>query len=237
MTARHGCQDPHELGTDPDAPPALIETLRYEEGYARLERHLARLRASAQTLGHRYAEPDVRRALAEAVPDAPGVWRVRLELRADGEVRCQTRRLEAGPPEPVPVALARERIAADDPWRRHKTTHRQVYDTATTVARRYGWADVLFMNQRGQVAEGAISNVFMTRGAHLITPPVSAGALPGVLRADLLVEGRAVAGEVTPADLRDGAALWIGNALRGLRRARLVATDVEVREQGNARER
>ena len=37
-----------------------------------------------------------------------------------------------------------------------------------------------------RVAEGARSNVFVERDGCLLTPPLSSGALPGVLRGELL---------------------------------------------------
>jgi para-aminobenzoate synthetase / 4-amino-4-deoxychorismate lyase len=54
----------------------------------------------------------------------------------------------------------------------------------------------------------------------LLTPPVSAGLLPGVLRASLIEAGRAAETDLTADDLADG--LLLGNALRGLMPARLV---------------
>jgi para-aminobenzoate synthetase/4-amino-4-deoxychorismate lyase len=55
----------------------------------------------------------------------------------------------------------------------------------------------------------------------LVTPPLARGLLPGVLRASLIEEGRAVEGELRADDLRGE--FMIGNALRGLIPARLVA--------------
>ncbi|MGB1236737.1 MAG: aminotransferase class IV, partial [Pseudomonadales bacterium] len=42
---------------------------------------------------------------------------------------------------------------------------------------------MIFLNSRGYVAEGTITNVFVEDDAGiLLTPAVSAGALPGILR-------------------------------------------------------
>jgi para-aminobenzoate synthetase/4-amino-4-deoxychorismate lyase len=70
------------------------------------------------------------------------------------------------------------------------------------------------------VAEGARSNVFVERDGVLLTPPLSSGALPGVLRASLLASGRAKEAVLWPADLQQG--FYLGNALRGLIRTNLV---------------
>jgi para-aminobenzoate synthetase/4-amino-4-deoxychorismate lyase len=81
--------------------------------------------------------------------------------------------------------------------------------------------DRVFLNQRGEVAEGARSNVFVERDGVLLTPPVASGALPGVLRAELLATGKAREAVLLPADLEGG--FWLGNALRGLVPVTLVA--------------
>lgn len=52
-------------------------------------------------------------------------------------------------------------------------------------------------------------------------PPVTSGALHGVLRAELLANGRAREAVLWPADLAGG--FWLGNALRGLVRVSLLA--------------
>ena len=73
---------------------------------------------------------------------------------------------------------------------------------------------MVFLNERGEVAEGARSSVFVERDGVLLTPPLNSGALPGVLRAALLASGRAREAMLMPADLAGG--FWLGNALRGL---------------------
>ena len=54
------------------------------------------------------------------------------------------------------------------------------------------------------MAEGARSNVFVERNGVLLTPPESSGALPGVLRAELLAAGLAQEAVLQPGDLGPG---------------------------------
>lgn len=209
-------------------PPSLIETLRYEGAYLRLERHWARLAASARELGHVWRPERVRCALDEAAAGRRGAWRVRLLLPADGRPRWQARPLPPSRPEPVLVGLATARIDGRDPWRRHKTTRRETYDAATAQARRLGLADLLFLDADGYLVEGAVSTVFVRLGPRIVTPPVQRGALPGVLRAELLARGWAQEADVIADALRDAAEIWIGNSLRGLRRAHLAPPRIPV---------
>lgn len=222
--------------TAPKAPLALFETMRSELGeLRRWERHLARLTASAAALGIPFdpaaAAPAVaaRIGVGESAPQ--GSLRVRLELRADGALAVDVRPHPDTAPatsaataraEPI-VVWSAVPIRADDPARRHKTTDRALYDVATAWAAGAGVADVLFVNQHGRVAEGAISNVFLLGpDGRWLTPPVSDGALPGVLRAELIEHGEAVEAPLSPPDLLAGR-VAIGNALRGLRAVRLAS--------------
>ncbi len=208
--------------SDCDPGLKLIETLRRSEGgYPELAGHLARLRRSAAWLGFPLDEAQVMQAL-DAQP-ATACWRVRLTLDKAGVVEVAAFALVDAPAACCLAELSGVAIDADDPLRGHKTTSRALYDNAlAALGDKPEVFDVVFLNQRGEVAEGARSNVFVERGGVLLTPPLASGALPGVLRARLLAEGRARECVLYPADLADG--FWLGNALRGLRRVVLRST-------------
>ncbi|WP_265944396.1 aminodeoxychorismate synthase component I [Dechloromonas sp. A34] len=204
---------------DCDPGLQLIETLRRGNGqYPRLDGHLARLRRSARWLGFALDESELLRQLA-AQP-AVGVWRVRLTLAKSGQIEVQSFVLPADAGGIRRARLADVRIDSANPLRQHKTTERQVYDQAlASLAVDSSIFDVVFLNERGEVVEGARSNVFVERDGVLLTPPLNSGCLPGVLRAELLGSGRAREAIVWPEDLVSG--FWLGNALRGLIRVEL----------------
>jgi para-aminobenzoate synthetase/4-amino-4-deoxychorismate lyase len=108
-------------------------------------------------------------------------------------------------------------MAADDFRLAHKTSLRGPYDAAR---RDSGAAEVVFVDGPGFVTEGSWSNIFVERDGQLLTPPLSLGLLPGVLRAELIDKGRAVESHLRLADLAGG--FFIGNSLRGLVPARLI---------------
>ena len=197
----------------------LIETLRREDGdYPRLAGHLARLHHSAAWLGFPLDEKQVRKLLADQ-PES-GLWRVRLTLAKDGRLDVRSFPLGDEPAGRRQALLAAVPIGSAHPLRRHKTTDRALYDEALSVlAGDPQLFDVVFLNERGEVAEGARSNVFVERDGILLTPPLASGALPGVLRAEMLADGRAREAVLWPEDLDGG--FWLGNALRGLIRVSL----------------
>ncbi|HTN97899.1 MAG TPA: aminotransferase class IV, partial [Nordella sp.] len=77
--------------------------------------------------------------------------------------------------------------------------------------------DALFLNTQGNVAATTIANIFMLRGGRLITPPESAGILPGIARRKLLAAAGADESEIAPAELFDAEAVFLTNSLRLVR--------------------
>lgn len=202
-------------------PFGLIETLRCVPGsdtpYPLLELHLARLSASAAHFGIPCAPEALRGALLAHAHGLAGPHRVRLELSPTGAARIGSAALAPLPPGPVRLGLARARLRADDPLLRHKTTARALYDATLAAAEAAGCFDALFLNERGEVAEGARSTLFVDTGeGALLTPPLASGALDGVLRRSLLEKGEAREAVLRLADLASARRLHVGNALRGL---------------------
>ncbi len=199
-------------------PPdlTLIETFRWEGGFVRLEAHLARLDATARRLGVPLDRGAVDAALAKVAGAGP--LRVRLTVDRGGAVA-----VAAAPLGPAPavwrLALAAERLDPDDPWLGVKTSERRRYDAAR-AALPEGVDELMFLNRRGEVCEGTITNVFVEAGGVLLTPPLACGLLPGVLRAELLARGAAREAVLGAGDLAAGR-LFVGNSLRGLCAAHL----------------
>ena len=201
----------------------LIETMRFDpsDGIADLERHLARMKASADALDFRFDRHEARNDLQAATFRA-GPSRLRLALSRGGCLAIELTPLAEPPEEPVAVALAPMPVAAEDFRLRHKTSDRGFYDAARAAA---GAFEIVFTDADGFLTEGSFSNIFVERDGILLTPPLARGLLPGILRARLIDEGRAKEADLREADLAGG--FLIGNAFRGLVRARLRSPGAE----------
>ena len=199
----------------------LIETMRFcpEAGVPLLELHLARISASARALGFAFDRHAVRNAIQALCFEADTPSKLRLMLARGGATSLEIAPLPAAMDLAVCAVLPLPVDAGD--WRlAHKTSDRGFYDSALAAGRGAGADETLFIRDDGLLTEGCFSNIFAPRDGRLLTPPARLGLLPGVQRASLLAEGRAVEAELTLDDLEGG--FFIGNALRGLVAARLL---------------
>jgi para-aminobenzoate synthetase/4-amino-4-deoxychorismate lyase len=201
----------------------LIETFRWaaDAGFVRLRRHLDRLEQSAAALGFAFDRIAARRTLErydrQWTEGRVGDRRVRLSLGRSGGPTVENFAAPAPDHGAVTLGFASRRLDAADPFLRHKTTFRVVFDAAAAEADAAGWAEALILNQYGEVADGSRHTLFAEFAGRLLTPPLAAGALPGVLRGELIEAGRAVEKSLTPGELEGADGLFIGNSLRGLR--------------------
>jgi 4-amino-4-deoxychorismate lyase len=203
----------------------LIETMRWEpgSGFLRFERHLARLYASAAELGFACDSERIGEVLSNAVNGHGIALRVRLALQRSGEAAAAVQPYEPLPADKVwRLQLARIRLDSGNMLLRHKTSLRQVYTQARAEYLATRADEVLLANERGELCEGTITNLFADFGdGPLATPRLDCGLLPGILRGSLLDEGRAVEAIYSFEDLKAAKAIFVGNSLRGLIPARL----------------
>lgn len=197
----------------------LIETIAFDpsEGMPLLEFHLLRLKDSADALGFAFDRHGARNELQAATFHVRHKARVRMMASRGGALAIELRAHQSWPEAIMKVRAVPRPVGSDD-WRlRYKTTDRQFYRDALT---RGGTYEVLMTDEMGYLTEGCFSNIFVERGDKLVTPPLSRGLLPGVLRASLLACGEAVEGDLRPYDLERG--FFIGNAARGMVFAQLM---------------
>jgi para-aminobenzoate synthetase/4-amino-4-deoxychorismate lyase len=210
--------------TEPARPVTLIETLLWDhaDGYYLLARHLDRLAASAAYFALPFDRAAIT-ALLDAQTFPEPRMRVRLTLDASGPALTSVP-LPPNPPT-FRFAIAPEKLDSQSLWLMHKTTNRAFYDEPRQRAHaEHGVDEVVFLNERGELSEGSITNLFVTRDGKLLTPPLSSGLLPGTLRAELLASGKAAEQVLTLADLEAAEAIWLGNSVRGLMRAEWTRT-------------
>ena len=222
------CRWKGQFLTDLDADFQLIESLRLDPAcpspFPYLDDHLRRLDASALYFGFRCDLDSIRQQLLVHAQGlgAAQPCKTRLLLSKDGECRIESSPVPAAVGSELPtVVLSAQRVDSRDPLLYHKTTARLLYDAELArIGEIPGCFDVLFCNERGELCEGARSNLFVDIGGVLHTPPLSAGLLNGVMRQRVLARQDPPAREATlyPRDLLRADAIYVSNAVRGLQR-------------------
>jgi para-aminobenzoate synthetase/4-amino-4-deoxychorismate lyase len=234
----------------------LIETILWspDGGFFLLNSHMERLAQSAAY----FSFPANRQLILEELEKQAALWlrsprsiepsvkqgvgqtaqRVRVLLNRDGrfaisatpcnkpaETRLPYRQVGV---EVSKVALAKERTDSASPYLFHKTTNRGPYEQELRRARENGCIDVFFMNEKGEVTEGAISNIIIQTGENYYTPPVSCGLLPGTFRGRLLQDYPQYIQEkvLQERDLQEADHIFMANSVRGLVKVELEGADL-----------
>ena len=184
---------------------------------------MGRLEASAKYFRFAFDKAVVLAALENEIKGRGGErLRVRLLLAEDGKVTVTHAPQPATPAGTVwRFVVSPTRLSSADAFLYHKTTRRDVYDREWAHYHDTAGADeVIYLNERDEVAEGSRTNIFIQKSGKLLTPALSSGLLPGTLRAELLAAGRAEEAVLTLADLATADGIYLGNSVRGLVAAR-----------------
>ncbi|MFQ5658165.1 MAG: aminotransferase class IV [Candidatus Methylomirabilales bacterium] len=210
----------------------LFETLRVYPGrkVPLLQAHCRRMEQGAGFFGFPFSSTAFAGAIERELQRIPegdeARLRVTLEVWGD-EGPEETRFVTHSSPlmamdqherEGVRVISAPFSRSSGSPLLAFKTTNYFENSYTRQWARRQGFYDALFFNERGEITETTTANLFVIRGRSLITPLVSAGLLPGITRHLLLVSARdsgLVAEErpVTTADLKGADEVVLTNAV------------------------
>ena len=212
-----------------DLPSAtgLFETIAISKGAAlRLDEHLRRIQSSALALRIHFDYSAAEKLIANTCESLDNnlSYRLRLDLAPNGELSVASAVIHQTN-EPVKIFWAKDILSGDvtmfsgDALLRHKVSKRALYDQAWQEAVKLGGFDALFLNEQGFLTEGGRTSIFVKPqgSTEWLTPPVSAGLLPGVMRAALLADPTMNAREanLTIDDVSMAEEIILSNALRG----------------------
>lgn len=199
----------------------LFETMRVtRDGYVRhLDRHLSRIARSAATLAFQFDRARVDLALNDALLHSMGGpnTSLRLTLAHDGDVVTHSEAITPLPDGRVALLIEPQPLTRPSPLAGHKTTRRAIYDAGVRRAKLHGAYDSLFFTIDGRMVEGGRSNVFLLLDGCWWTPPLTDGALPGIMRGLLLEDPvwRARERTLRLSDVQRARSMMVCNAVRG----------------------
>ncbi|MCG2711141.1 MAG: aminodeoxychorismate synthase component I, partial [Candidatus Omnitrophica bacterium] len=212
------------------APFQLIETMRAskKEDIFLFDLHLKRLRASAKFFGFAFELKKIRAALKRKFntlrPDKNYKLRLLLETCGDISVHASVlspQKQHTGIPK---ICLSPQRLNPGNIYLYHKTTRRGLYNREFKRYKKQGFFDVIFLNKKEEICEGAISNIFLKKKEIYYTPPVSCGLLPGVFREYFIKTHKGQVKEkiLRIEDLRTADIIYCANSVRKMVRVKLV---------------
>ncbi len=219
------------------APFELIETMRlmhdpiaaqmpqWRVPDVFLNAHRERMMHSAQILGFAWDGDAFSACLEQARQEAQtfaatltseNALRLRISLNSDGAFTAQLAPLETWT-NPVPFAIYPEPMPSTNPMLAHKTSMRATYNRALAQAKVEGLFDYLFVNERGEITEGARSCILLQLDGAWYTPPLASGVLPSVARTLALRNSdKKISQQIlTLSDMRRAEQILLGNALYG----------------------
>ncbi len=195
---------------------ALIETMLLTNGKIKyLSRHLRRLKTSAKFFSISFPISKIRAALSAYAAKQTGHMRLRLLLKSGGGFTIEHQPAALRPGSSPPVAVSRLKTNSRDIFLYHKTTNRKLYDDEFKKYSAQGYFDVLFRNEKDEITEGAISNIFIRHRGRWYTPPLSCGLLNGIARQIVMKKLQAREKIIYVNDLQIADEIVLTNSVRG----------------------
>lgn len=165
----------------------IFETIKTVSGQPwALSRHMRRALNSARRNDQPFPNEDqIRSAVAETIVANPYlIGRLRLLFGIDGSLRATHQEyLEIESAAHLGIRQLSEEVSSPVEKRYPYTQNLKIVAEAKSA----GFDDYLLVNRDGFITETAIANLVFQLNGEWITPPLSDGVLPGVMRA-LLVE-------------------------------------------------
>lgn len=203
---------------------SLIESVLWHDGFQRLPLHLKRLRDSAAYFDFAYVEDEILKRLRDAEKHfyISSRYKIRLLLNKEGVAEISHEPLTYQNLQFGRVTISSVRTSSKDVFLFHKTTRRDLYQSEYEKYSAQGFSDVIFMNEHGQITEGAISNIFIKKNGNYLSPPVECGLLNGVFRQEFLAtHSSAVERILSLEDLFLADEIYMTNSVRGMTRVRI----------------
>ncbi len=98
----------------------------------------------------------------------------------------------------------------------HKTLNYGDCIMEKRLAQKSGIQEPIFLNTKGQISEGATTNVFFIKDRQIIAPPLSCGMLPGIIREYLYQSFEIQEHVISPEDVMSYDEMFLTNSLLGI---------------------
>lgn len=211
----------------------LFESVRYDGyGLPLLDIHWQRLSGGMEVLGMeppKHWSPEFFRNEISRITGQGAAARIRVAVFRSGggwyapETDEPAFLIEAFPLKATSEVIAQAGMIENvrispGPFSTFKTSNSLPYVLASRILQKNGWEEGVILNDEGRAADGCHSNFFAVLDGKIITPPVSEGAIAGIMRSvALALAGQVEIRPVWPEELNLVTEIWFSNAVSGLR--------------------
>lgn len=105
------------------------------------------------------------------------------------------------------------------PFSNFKTDNRMLYIDSLLAAKDRGCDQSIILNERNEIVETSICNIFFQKGEWIYTPPLSSGCVDGIMRRITILEKGVLEKTIPKDSLGEFDSIFLTNAVRGLRKA------------------
>ena len=184
----------------------IIETVKIENNSILFEKeHFERMQKTAEHFGFKFKTPEI-------VKTDNGM--LRILLNRDGEIKTELKKIT--PAKTFKIAISPIIQNSKNEFLYYKTTYRPWYYDSFQRIKNGEIYDEIFFNEKGELTEGARSNIVLQLNGNLYTPPVQCGLLNGVFRQELLKNNKCTEKILYKKDLEKAEKIFCVNSVRGM---------------------
>lgn len=189
----------------------IIETVKIENNSILFEKeHFKRMQKTAEHFGFKFKTPEIAKT-------DDGM--LRILLNRDGEIKTELKRIT--PAKTSKIAISPIIQNSKNEFLYYKTTYRPWYYDSFQRIKNGEIYDEIFFNEKGELTEGARSNIVLQLNGNLYTPPIKCGLLNGIFRQNLLKNSKCFEKVLYKQDLEKAEKIFCVNSVRGMVEIRL----------------
>lgn len=188
----------------------IVETIKVENCKLLYEQeHFERMKNSAEYFGFQFEKPYKSNLLGKGIKEA---FILRILLNKDGTIITENKPLT--PLETTKISISPIIVNSQNEFMYHKTTYRPwFYESYQKIAKGEIY-DEIFFNEKGELTEGARSNIILQIEGKFYTPPVSIGLLDGIYKKQMNNLTEKI---LFKSDLLRAEKIFCVNSVRGMR--------------------
>lgn len=189
----------------------LVETIKVENGKMLFaDEHFERMKKSADYFGFKFEKQNISPLLGRGIK-GEGSFIFRILLDKDETITTEYKPLTLSKTNKIRISPIT--INSQNEFMYHKTTYRPwFYDSYQKISAGEIY-DEIFFNEKGELTEGARSNIILQIGGKLYTPPVFCGLLDGIYKRQMKDVTEKI---LYKSDLLNAEKIFCVNSVRGM---------------------